>query len=755
MSDATERVVIELSVDDLSKFLSDFRKADQAVDNFHDSAQEKSGKLSTFVSRTLAHAFANILVGAIRAAGDAIVAFGRKAMEATGQAIEAAEEFETAIVKLSNVADEGSSLKELSEVSLRLGEDTNLIGVGAADAAEGLEILYKGGLATNAILGPNGLESTLAGNVREFGAFKAAADLAAISELEFSDAASVGVVTLTTFGKAIDNADEQAKFVTRTFDTIAKTANTTNGEIKGLSEAFAIASPTLSELGFTADETIYALGLMADAGIKGTTAGTQLRRMVANLNRDTVKVTESHALHGTSLFDLSGNLRTLEDVMDSYAKATANMTQEEKARLIQTDAGVHGQNALSILMARTTDLRIEEAKAAGDMELANRLLAESVDGTASAFENLRTKQEHALDTSEQVTAILTTNAAKIEIVESQLQTLQIKFGNVFIGVKKQMLEALIPLLDKWLPLFTEALDEGALKIEALATEYIPQLVKWMDEKLIPALLRFTEWLFEDGIPLMIRFTKSFVKFVEDVAPFVKFLWELSKTMNILFIAPIIYATKVVKWLANALNIDLGNSVKGASSFIEVLTGWLRTFNNSMISGDGVINSVYATGDAIADTTSKALTFVDTGIRNMLDGLDRTKWHMMSVTDVNNKLKDSIKGVTDFINTNWQNAMNAIDRGLQPVRNAISSLTSFVSNLLSKLYSITSFKLPSFSSLTSGFGQSSVQDSRYNTSNTTVNNITNNNQRSSTLNAQTSSSAAQLVSRFTGLNFGGI
>jgi len=138
-----------------------------------------------------------------------------------------------------------------------------------------------------------------------------------------------------------------------------------NGVVQALASASGASSATMSDLiaGFanvgnigkdfrlSVGDTATVLAIFAENGLKGAEAGTQLRSMLTNMSRTTSDVHEAWKSLGTSLYDATGTMRPLEDVIDDLNRAMEGMSDEDRNFYIQTLAGSFGKMGLSALLA--------------------------------------------------------------------------------------------------------------------------------------------------------------------------------------------------------------------------------------------------------------------------------------------------------------------------------------------------------------------------------------------------------------------
>ena len=135
---------------------------------------------------------------------------------------------------------------------------------------------------------------------------------------------------------------------TQMMNEMAKAASSGNTNVAQLGDAFltvgglaknlnggmvTLADGTQQEIdGVT--ELEIALTAMANAGIKGSEAGTHMRNMLLKLSSPTDEGAKRMEELGVKVFDAQGNMRSLKDVMGDLNIALGRVTQEEKLQAI-------------------------------------------------------------------------------------------------------------------------------------------------------------------------------------------------------------------------------------------------------------------------------------------------------------------------------------------------------------------------------------------------------------------------------------
>jgi len=288
--------------------------------------------------------------------GDSLGRFGKQALGAGAamtamtapltlmgvKSLEAAGDFEASMNVLSVAAQSSqTSLEDLSAAALAVGADAELVGISASEAGDAMTEMYKAGLSTNQVFGD--MQGYLEGTTSLSGALRAAIDLAAASELDLAGATDVVVKAMNTFGLSAEDAGTIA-------DVLVRTADAGVASVSGLAESMVNVGPVAASMGIGMGDLTTALSLMASRGIEGAEAGTQLKSMLVNMQRDTSDVVGTWKSLGLSMYDATGTMKELPVIMAELETAMAGMTMEQRNATISTLAGTYGLNAMNILL---------------------------------------------------------------------------------------------------------------------------------------------------------------------------------------------------------------------------------------------------------------------------------------------------------------------------------------------------------------------------------------------------------------------
>lgn len=258
-------------------------------------------------------------------------AVATKAVVATGvalggvatAAIKVGSDFEAQMSRVKAISGAtGTEFEALRQQAIQLGADTAF---SASSAAEGMENLAAAGFETAEIM--DAMPGMLA--------------LAAASGEDLASSSDIAASTLRGFGLAASDAGHVA-------DVLAENANRTNSSVAETGEAMKFVAPLARAAGISMEETAAAIGIMANAGIQGSQAGTTLRGALSRLSKPTKAMQEAMDELGVSFYDSDGKMKSLSDQVGMLKTAMAGMTDEQKNNYLVT---LYGQESLSGMLA--------------------------------------------------------------------------------------------------------------------------------------------------------------------------------------------------------------------------------------------------------------------------------------------------------------------------------------------------------------------------------------------------------------------
>lgn len=239
------------------------------------------------------------------------------------EAVKTGMDFEAQMSRVKAISGAtGEEFAKLKEQAKQLGADTAF---SATEAAEGMENLASAGFSTSEIIA----------------AMPGMLGLAASSGEDLASSADIAASTLRGFGLEASSAGHVA-------DVLAKNAAATNAAVADTGEAMKYVAPVAKSMGIEFEETAAAIGIMADAGIKGSQAGTTLRGALSRIAKPTKAMQETMDSLGLSFYDSNGKMKSLADITEMLETKMAGLTDEQKNQALIT---LFGQESLSGMMA--------------------------------------------------------------------------------------------------------------------------------------------------------------------------------------------------------------------------------------------------------------------------------------------------------------------------------------------------------------------------------------------------------------------
>lgn len=435
--------------DGLGGFLGGIGQANRAMQDVGDGTEGTSNKF-------------NLLSGVVMGVASSITtflldAFGKASKAMIGlvtDSVGLAQNFEGMATRLKiagtgAAAQAGIALEDLSEAALRVGGDTRLMGVSATGAAQAITDLLKAGMSVDDVMG--NFNAYMEEGADLGGVLGGAIRLAAASELDMVSASNLASTSMTIFGI-------NAQDITHAMDYIVRGADSSVASVSDIRDALEGAGPTLRGFGFTLEDSVDALSLLSNAGIKGAEAGTALRSAFTQMTSNKDKVINAFAEQGVAITDAEGNFVSFREILAQLEVATESMTEAERSNFLQTIAGAYGKTALTALINQGTE----------------------------AYDKYSVSVQNAAGIEAQSAANAKTAAAAQEALKGNLETLRIRLGSVFLPVWTQVMkgvsqavEMLGPKLEPVLAtvgeMFTKVADSMGLFLDLIGEGADPMM----------------------------------------------------------------------------------------------------------------------------------------------------------------------------------------------------------------------------------------------------------------------------------------
>jgi len=294
------------------------QSAEQAASHAEREWKSSSTGIGSAISKIGSLASKGLKVATVAITGTAAALGGVAAA-----AIKVGSDFESQMSRVKAISGAtGEEFEQLKAQAMQLGADTSF---SASQAAEGMENLAAAGFTTSEIM------SAMPGLL----------NLAAASGEDLASSSDIAASTLRGFGLAASDAAHVA-------DVLAANANRTNSSVADTGEAMKYIAPLARAAGLSLEETAAAIGIMANAGIQGSQAGTSLRGALSRLSKPTDDMAAAMDELGISFYDSNGKMKSLTEQVGMLRQATEGMTDEQKNNYLVT---LYGQEALSGMLA--------------------------------------------------------------------------------------------------------------------------------------------------------------------------------------------------------------------------------------------------------------------------------------------------------------------------------------------------------------------------------------------------------------------
>ena len=262
-----------------------------------------------------------------------------------------------------------TDFKALTKTAQRLGHDTSYTAQQAADA---MVSLGRMGFS------PTEIQASI----------DAVLNLARSTGTELAEAGDIAANSMRIFGIEASQMSDVA-------DVLTVTANSSAQTLIDLFEALKMGGPQAAAAGESIRETSAAIAVLANMGIKGSLAGTALRKSFSQFAK--VKVQDQLRSVGVETVDANGNLRKMAEIMRDIAKAMSTMPTAEKLAFAEDIFDIRGSLAGLTLTANTDELDAMLAKLQ-DVEGVAADTAKKMDaGLGGAFRLLLSAVEGAMN----------------------------------------------------------------------------------------------------------------------------------------------------------------------------------------------------------------------------------------------------------------------------------------------------------------------------------------------------------------------
>ncbi len=476
-----------------------------------------------------------------------------------------------------------------------------------------------------------------------------------------------------------------------------------NTNVSMMGETFKYAAPIAGALGFSVEGTAEAIGLMANAGIKGSQAGTSLRTIMTNLSGE-VKICGANIGEVTvATTNADGSMRDLSDILGDCRVAFAGLSESEQAAAAEALVGKNTMSGFLVLMnASESDIT---------------KLSGAIDNCNGSAQNMADIMNDNLE-------------GQLTILKSQLQELAISFGEILLPAVKKIVE--------WIQGFINVLNslpngvkEIIVTITLIAAALGPVLI--IVGKVISAIgiimtiipklagvinaakgviAAFNAVCAANPYVLIIAaivaLVAAFIYLWNNCEEFRQFwidLWEVIKEIAIavwealkeFFVTAWAFIKTTAETVWNALVTFFTGLWEGIKNTFPTVVNAISEFLTTMW------NTIKSVAETIWNAISTPFTTVWNGIKNVVTAVVTaistfltTAWNTIKtvITTVLNAIKTVfttiwnaikttittvVEGIKNTITTVWNNIKNTVSNVLNALKNAVSTAFSTMWN----------------------------------------------------------------------------
>lgn len=405
--------------------------------NVKDQLSKDQGLMSTFMGKA-----GGILATAAKAGAAAVTAMSGAAVGFVKTAVDAGKKFDSSmsgVGAISGATEE--DLEKLRTKALEMGESTKF---SASEAADAMQYMAMAGWKTEDML--SGISGVMS--------------LAAASGEDLATTSDIVTDALTAFGLTAADSTDFA-------NVLAAASSNANTNVSMMGETFKYVAPLAGSLNIDYRDMAESIGLIANAGIKGSQAGTSLRSILTRLSTDAGASEKSLGALGiltqelgVAFYDGEGRVRDFSDILDEARVAWSKLDPKQATEFAKKIAGQEGISSwLALMNAAPAD--IEKVRGA------------------------------ILSASEEVDGFDGAAAKMANTMEDNLQGAMTSFGSAMEGLQISISDKVSPILAQFVSLGTEAVRGMST---AFREKGLEGLVDAIQEPLSKAIGKITELL---------------------------------------------------------------------------------------------------------------------------------------------------------------------------------------------------------------------------------------------------------------------
>ena len=363
----------------------------------------------------------------------------------------------------------------------------------ATESAQAMEYMAMAGWKTTDIT--NGLAGVM--------------NLAAASGEDLATTSDIVTDAMTAFGMS---ADQSTYFA----DVLAQTATNANTNVGMMGETFKYVAPLAGAMGYNIEDMSAAIGLMANAGIKGSQSGTSLRNIITNLASPTDTVAGAMDDLGISLTDSDGKTKSFGETLSDLRISFADLDEVQKTQYASAIAGKEGMSGLLALINSSDEdfdkLTDSIKNCTGASEKMAEIRLDNLEGDVTLFKSALEGAQIAI--SDKLTPVLRNLVKKATDWLPTVQDKLLSAIDVVMDIGKYLVDEFSPLFKDIVEVVGELIPP-IMEIGRTALPVVVNLVKKLAPILVDVLKVLTPIL--NIIPSIIKALSPLIDIIATVA----------------------------------------------------------------------------------------------------------------------------------------------------------------------------------------------------------------------------------------------
>ena len=405
-----QQAAISKTEKDLSAYNKQLEELPKTMDDVGDAADKAADGFTVFKG-----ALANLVADGVRTAINAMKDLAKEALNV-------GVDFEKSMSNVKAISGTtAEQMQELTDKAISLSESSKFT---ASEIADGFSYMAMAGWKTKDML--DGIDGVM--------------NLAAASGSDLAKTSDILTDALTAMGYSASDAGRLA-------DVMAAASSNANTNVELMGSTFQYVAPVIGTLGMNMEDAAVAIGLMANAGIKGDKAGTALRSTLNRLSAPPKECAEEMEKLGLSLTDSDGKMKSLNQVIIELRSAFSNLSETEATAAAKHIAGAEAMSGL-LAIVNASDKDFQK-------------LTVAVNDSAGAAANMASTMQDNV-------------GGKLTTLQSKIQSIMIKLFQRASESMKKGIETVTEALDKvnW----DKAGDEVG-KFATKAADFFAYLIK--------------------------------------------------------------------------------------------------------------------------------------------------------------------------------------------------------------------------------------------------------------------------------------